>query len=278
MGWRRRSPGHKSPFNLQCLRLAIPLTLVSGSGGVRGEPLAARKGEDVLSVLMSWLLRGLIAICGVVLVYQGLPVALSALQAQKADSVVSKLRRVEPLTTPAIQAGIEALNNAVSLEPVAGRYLQRSELESGGALTPGIDISAEVRTTWLQRSKADLELGLARAPARTMDWLRLATVMQALDGPSRTVIRPLMMSIETGPWLEAAFFSRLRLIVDNWAYFSDEQKAEIQSTASGMWRRSLDPRFFGWMVSNPVDELIIRNLLRDEPGAQEKLTIWILTK
>ena len=227
---------------------------------------------------MSWLLRGLMAISGVVLVYQGLPVALSAFQAQKADAIVTKLRRVEPVTTSAVQAGVEAMNNAVSFEPVAGRYLQRSELASSGALTPGIGVNPDIRTGWLQRSKVDFELALARAPARTMDWLRLATVMQSLDGPSRAVIGPLMMSIKTGPWLEAAFFSRLRLIVDNWAYFSDEQKAEIQSTASGMWRRSRDPRFFAWIVLNPVDELIVRNLLRDEPGAQEQLTIWILTR
>ena len=175
-------------------------------------------------------------------------------------------------------AGIEALNGAVSLEPVAGRYLQRSELESGGALTPNVDVSPDIRTAWLQRSKADLELALARAPARTMDWLRLATTMQSLDGPSRAAIGPLMMSIKTGPWLEAAFFSRLRLIVDNWAYFSDEQKVEVRSAISGMWRRSRDRRYFAWNVLNPVDELIIRNLLRDEPGAQEQLTVWILTK
>ncbi|HMC45474.1 MAG TPA: hypothetical protein VKJ77_09135, partial [Caballeronia sp.] len=145
-------------------------------------------------------------------------------------------------------------------------------------LTGNIDVSPDIRTAWLQRSKADLELGLARAPARTMDWLRLGTTMQSLDGPSRAIIGPLMMSIKTGPWLEAAFFSRLRLIVDNWAYFSDEQKVEIRSAVSGMWRRSLDQRIFAWNVLNPVDELIIRNLLRDEPGAQEQLTVWILTK
>ena len=227
---------------------------------------------------MSWLLRGLMAISGVVLVYQGLPVASSAFRAQKADAVVTKLRRVEPITAAAVLAGIETLNRAVSLEPVAGRYLQRSELESGAALTPKLDVSWDIRRAWLQRSKADLELALARAPARTMDWLRLATTMQSLDGPSRAVIGPLMMSIETGPWLEAAFFSRLRLIVDNWAYFSDEQKVEVRSAISGMWRRSRDRRYFAWNVLNPVDELIIRNLLRDEPGAQEQLTAWILTK
>ena len=227
---------------------------------------------------MSWLLRGLMAISGAVLVYQGLPVALSAFQAQKADAVVTKLRSYNPIAAPAVLAGIDALNRAVSLEPVAGRYLQRSELESGGALTQSVDVSPDIRTAWLQRSKADLELGLARAPARTMDWLRLATTRQGLDGPSRDVVGPLMMAIKTGPWLEGAFSARLRLIVDNWAYFSDEQKVEIRSAASGMWNRSRDRRYFAWNVYNSVDELIIRNLLRDEPGAQELLTAWILTK
>ena len=260
------------------MRLATPLTLVSGSGGVHGEPVAVRKGENVLSVLMSWLLRGLMAISGVVLVYQGLPVALSAFQAQKADAVVTKLRQVEPITAAAVLAGIETLNRAVALEPVAGRYLQRSELESGAALTPNIDVNPDIRKAWLERSKADLELALARAPARTMDWLRLATTRQSVDGPSRDVVAPLMMSIKTGPWLEAAFFSRLRLIADNWAYFTDEQKDEVRSATSGMWRRARDQRFFAWIILNPVDELIIRNLLRDEPGAQELLTTWILTK
>src|SRR5476651_2047852 len=94
---------------------------------------------------MSWLLRGLMAISGVVLVYQGLPVALSAFQAQKADAVVTKLRRIEPITAPAVLAGIEALNRSVSLEPVAGRYLQRSELENGGALTQNLDVSPDIR-------------------------------------------------------------------------------------------------------------------------------------
>ena len=227
---------------------------------------------------MSWLLRGLMAISGAVLVIQGLPVALSAFQAQKADAVVTKLRNYNPIAAPAVLAGIDALNRAVSLEPVAGRYLQRSELESGGALTQSVDVSPDIRTAWLQRSKADLELGLARAPARTMDWLRLATTRQGLDGPSRDVVGPLMMAIKTGPWLEGAFSARLRLIVDNWAYISDEQKVEIQSAASGMWNRSRDRRYFAWNVYNSVDELIIRNLLRDEPGAQELLTAWILTK
>ncbi len=249
-----------------------------GGGGVCKGSVSAREGEDVLPVLMSWLLRGLMAISGVVLIYQGFPVASSALQAQKADAVMMQLRRAEKMTAPAVSSGLDALDRALALDPVAGRYLQRSELEGGGALTESIGVGADVRTLWLQRAKADLELALAHAPARSIDWLRLATSRQGLDGPSRDVIAPLMMSIKTGPWIEPAFSVRLRLIVDNWAYFSEAQKAEVQAYASAMWRNARDPRFFGVNILSPIDEIIIRNLLRDEPGAQEKLTIWILTK
>jgi hypothetical protein len=218
------------------------------------------------------------AISGVVLVFEGGAVAPSAFQAQKADGVVSKLRNNGKMTAAEVSAGIDALDKAVALQPVAGRYFQRSELESGSLSTPYLEITPAVRTARLRRVKADLELGLAHAPARPIEWLRLATTKQALDGASGDVVQLLLMAIRTGPWIEYTFYTRVRLIVDNWAYLSEDQKAEMQKYASEMWRRASDKRFFGYSVFNPVDELIIRNLLRDEPGAQEKLTTWILTK
>jgi hypothetical protein len=227
-------------------------------------------------VLLSWLLRGLMAICGAVLVYQGWPVAKAAFNAQKADSVVMKLRRAQPLALPDVSAGIVAMNRAVTADPVGDRYLQRSELEGGAALVP-LNLSLESRRVWLNSTKRDLELGLASAPARSIDWLRLATTRQALDAPSVDVVPPLMMSIKTGPWIEPMFPVRLRLIIDNWGYLTDAQKAEMQAYAGDMWKHAGDRRFFALVVNNPVDELIVRNLLRDQPGAQEEMTKWILT-
>lgn len=234
-------------------------------------------GGNVLSVLLSWLLRGLMALCGAVLVYQGLPVARAAWNAQKADAVVMKLRRGQDMALSDVSAGISALNSAVTADPVGDRYLQRSELEGGAALTPALPISLSFRVVWLKSTKVDLELGLAAAPARSIDWLRLATVRQGLDGPSREVLPPLLMSIQTGPWIEPMWSVRLRLIIDNWGYFTDEQKEEMQAYVVEMWKHASDRRFFAFNVNNPVDELIVRNLLRDQPGAQEVLTKWILT-
>lgn len=229
----------------------------------------------VLSVLVNWLLRGLMVLGGAILVYQGLPVARAAWQAQKADAVVMKLRRGEPIKLAEVSAGIAALNRAVTANPVAGRYLQRSELEGGAALTRSLNLIEADRLTWLKSTRTDLELGLAQAPARSIDWMRLAAMRQAIDGPGRNVLPPLLMSIRTGPLLEPLWPVSLRLIVDNWGYFSDEQKADMKAYVATIWRHT-DQRMFATTINNPVDELIIRNLLKDEPGAQETLTKWIL--
>ncbi len=233
-------------------------------------------GEGLRLNLLGWLLRGLMAVGGAVLVWQGWPVAASSLQAQRADAVVTDLRKGRPLSLPQVTAGIEALDRAVAADPVAGRHLQRSELVAGGALTPGLKLSYSDQDEWLQRARADLDIGLAAAPARGTDWLRVATVRQVLDSASRAVLPPLFMSIEMAPLIPFIWPARLRIILDNWAYFSDEQREQLRAHVVTTWRRSPDRRWFGWAARDPVDELIIRFFLRNEPNAQEDLTKLIL--
>lgn len=254
------------------------MTLSGGDDGlgVRVETPRSEVGEDVLTLVVNWLLRALMAIAGLVLVYQGWPVARGAWQAQKADAVVRELRNGEPMNLAEVTFGIDALSRAVAANPTAGRYLLRSELEGGAALTPELRSNNTQLLNWLHDARSDLEVGLRAAPARSIDWLRLAAVRQTLDGPSREVIALLQMSIRTGPWIAPVWPTRLRLILDNWAYFSDEQMPKIQEYVLAMWRHSADRRFFAWTIRDPVDELIIRSTLREEPGAQEELTRWIL--
>ncbi|MBS0537530.1 MAG: hypothetical protein JSR47_02160 [Proteobacteria bacterium] len=225
---------------------------------------------------MNWLLRGLMVLGGAILVYQGLPVMRASWQAQKADAVVMKVRRGEAVTLPEVNAGMAALNRAVAANPVAGRYLQRSELEAAAGLMQSLKLSEAERLALMKQSRADLELGLARAPARSIDWLRLAVMREAIDGPGRNVLTPFFMSLETGRNIEPIWRVTLHVIVNNWAYFSDAQKAELQTYVTTMWRYTSDQRMFATTVNNPIDELIIRNLLKDVPGAQENLTKWIL--
>ncbi len=220
---------------------------------------------------LGWLLRGLMAVGGAVLVWQGWPVAASSLQAQRADAVVTDLRKGRPLSLPQVVAGIEALNRAVAADPVAGRHLQRSELLGGGALTPGLKISQSQQDAWLKLARADLDIGLAAAPVRGIDWLRVATVRQAMDSASREVLPPLFMSIETAPLISFVWPARMRIIFDNWGYYSDEQKERLRSHIVRLWRLGGNREWFGRAVRDPVDELILRFFLRNEPNAQAEL-------
>jgi hypothetical protein len=241
----------------------------------QGERGTERLGEDVLTTLVNWLVRGLMAIVGIALVVQGLPVARGALLGQKADAVVAQLRDGRPMTMRDIQAGIASLSEAVAANPTAGRYLLRSELEGGAPLTPALKANREQTYAWVQAARADLELGLANDPARSIDWARLAVMREAYDGPSRKIIELLDMSIRTGPWLSTIWPTRLRLILDTWPYYTEQEKPLVQSYVVEMYRRSKDARMFGQVVRDPIDEVILRSLLRDVPGAQETLTTWI---
>ena len=220
---------------------------------------------------LGWLLRGLMAVGGAVVVWQGWPVAVSSLQAQRADAVMTDLSKGYPLTMPRVEAGLEALDRAVAADPGAARHLQRSAL-LGGGLTPGFKISEDELTEWLQRAKADLDVGLAAAPARGIEWLRLAAVRQALGGTSRDVLPPLFMAIEVAPLNPFVWPVSLRIILDNWAYYSDEQRERLRPYVVMTWNRSADRRWLVALVRDPIDELILRFFLRDDRAAQDELT------
>ncbi len=220
---------------------------------------------------LSWLLRGLMAVGGAVLVWQGWPVAVSSLQAQRADAVMTDLSKGYPVTLPRMKAGIEALDRAVAADPGAGRHLQRSAL-LGGGLAPGLKISESDQTAWLHRAKADLDIGLAAAPARGLEWLRLAAVRQALDGMSREVLPPLFMSIEMAPLNPFIWPVSVRIILDNWTYYTDEQREQLRPYVVTTWNRSADRRWLVALVRDPIDELILRFFLRNDRKAQDELT------
>ena len=63
---------------------------------------------------VTWMLRGLLGIGGVVLVYVAWPVAGGAWQAQKADAVLFELRTQKPMELASVQAAVAALDRAVA--------------------------------------------------------------------------------------------------------------------------------------------------------------------
>jgi hypothetical protein len=229
-----------------------------------------------LSLVLNWLLRALMAIGGAVVVLQAWPVALGSWEAQKADAVVTDLRFARPLDAKAVAAGIDAFNRSIVADPVARHYLDRSELLGGAALTASLKLPDADRDALLRRARSDLEVGLADAPVRGIDWLRLAVVREVLDGPSRDVLPPLFMSIEAAPLIPQIWRTRLRVILDVWPYLDDQQRARLADYFVMTWRLGMDRLALIAEIYTPADELIVRYFLRNEPNAQEELTKWIL--
>ncbi|MCA0304546.1 MAG: hypothetical protein LCH95_19230 [Proteobacteria bacterium] len=227
--------------------------------------------------VMTWMLRGLLALGGAALVVVAWPVANAALQQQKADSVLYAMRTgARPVQLDEVEAAIASLDRAVSFDPVAARRLVRSELLAGAALNPNLRVTREQRTQWLREAQGDLETALANDPARGVAWTRLAAVRQALGGPSRAVVAPLMMSLDVAPMLESLWPSRLQLFLDNWQHFTPQERDRVAAEVAMNWRKSGLRLYFAEAIRSPIDELFVRYFIRNEPGAQEELTKWLV--
>jgi hypothetical protein len=224
---------------------------------------------------MTWMLRGLLGVGGAVLAVIAWPVANGALQAQKADAALFEFRTGEQVRLGKAEAAVATLDRAVAADPVAGRRLGRAEMLLAVALTPNLGASEHQRTKWLKQSQADLEFGLANAPARGVAWAQLAAARQAIDGPSAKTVAALMMSIDTAPMMEDLWPSRLRLILDNQQFFTPQARERIGAHVVTTWRASSEGRWVAEVIHSPLDELFVRYFLRDELGAQEELTRWL---
>ncbi len=222
--------------------------------------------------MSSILLRSLMAVGGALLLVQVWPIAQGAWYAQQADSIFTDLRMQRPLDLARVRAGISALDRSVAAQPVAGRLLTRAEFVSGTATSLGDKITDQERSEWLRKARGDLEAGLAGAPARGIDWLRLAFLRLVMDGASRDVLPPLFMSIETAPLVPHIWQARLRYILDVWPYLDDAQKDRVGAYVRRTWHYGHDRRYFAWVIYSQIDELIVRYFLRGEPGAETELT------
>lgn len=217
-------------------------------------------------------MRALLGLGGVLLVWFAWPVMKGAWQAQQADAATTALRLNYRISLDAVMNAIDALDRAVASDPTASRHLQRSELLAGLALSPNFAPTARQRTEWLKRAQDDLDVGLGADPARGIQWLRLSSVRLALEGPSQRSVAPLLMSIDTAPMFLPLWPARLRLILDNWRALTASQRGEVALYVARTWQLLPDRRWFADAIRNPMDELLVRYLVRNESGAQEELT------
>ena len=224
---------------------------------------------------LSFFVRASLVVGGVVVFLLAWPVARSAVIFQKTDALYGKVGEGAPYTLEELQVAIANVDAAIAADPVAFRYAQRSELLGSAAATPALKVSNEQRRAWQSQAKSDIERSLANDPARTVDWQRLVFLHESLDGPSRDILPILFMSIDTGPMSAWLWPPRVRVILDHWGYFTDEERERLGTYIALTWRKSPDRRWFGRVVYGPIDEIILRYVLQHEPNAEEELTKWI---
>ena len=164
------------------------------------------------------------------------PVTSGAWRAQKADAIVFELRTCRANGRLAnVEAGLPRSTARWRPIRVADRYLQRSELMGGAALTMDLKATQNQREEWMRAAPApDLESGLAGAPARGIDdgcgW---RCMRQALDGTSRDVVLPL--SSGRSRLRRASRRSGRRGCASSstaWVYFSDAEQPAAAATMS----------------------------------------------
>jgi hypothetical protein len=83
------------------------------------------------------------------------------------------------------------------------------------------------------------------------------------------------MSIETAPVVPRLWPARLEMIMRNWEVFTDSERERVAAYVVMTWQASADRQWFVRALRQNVDELYLRMLLGDLPGAQKELTTWI---
>jgi hypothetical protein len=237
----------------------------------------ARRGNS-LSLFLNWLIRGLTIVGGALAVTLGWPIAQAAWQAQRADGVFYDLRTDHAVDRKAVDNGLDGLDHANELDRVPTRFLLRSDLLTSAALNPGLRLDPATRKEWLNRARDDLFVGLAGAPARGVDWLRLAAIELDLYGASRRVIALMFTSMDMAARLPQTWESRMRVILDCWPFFTDAEKDRLRAYMVMTWRQSKgDRRLFGYVTRSAADHAILTWFLREEPGAPQELADIIKT-
>ena len=205
---------------------------------------------------MTWMLRGLLGVGGGILAFVAWPVANGAWQAQKADAVVFRIfAPANRCSSARCRRHLTALDRAVAADPVAGRRLGGPRCWLARRSRRACRRPAEQRAEWLKQAQADLDFGLANAPARGV---ALGAPCRRPTGDRRTsakAVAALMMSIDIAPMMESLWPGRLQLILDNWQFFTPKERERIAAYVVMNWRASRDRRGCAEVIRSPIDEL-----------------------
>jgi len=190
------------------------------------------------------LVAGAFGMFSIALIALSFPLFADSVVAQRSIETVDRLKSGRIIPTAELEAALRAIG-PVSPEhpPIGDRLANQSILSLTLALR--IPNSDPAKIEYLEDSLSLIRARLARAPADTHSWARLALAEYLLNGPSEEAIAALTMSHRTGPYEYLALRSRLELGLILWFFAGDDLKEATVLQAALLWEMHRDRN---WLV------------------------------
>ncbi len=177
----------------------------------------------------------MLALLGAGLLALAVPRAVAALVSLPGGPVLARVQAMEPV-------GPEALDILIGAEDAALAWVDsgRRRTDRALALLLRARQGDAVRDKFLADSVAGLRSGLARAPANSFAWTRLAYAETTLNGPSPASASALRMGLITAPHEPRLLMVRLELCLQSWDHFAPADRALVDNQIRAAWRRAPD--------------------------------------
>ena len=134
---------------------------------------------------------------------------------------------------------------------------------AGQMLIMDESVPAEVRSTVFISSEASIRNALTREPADSFAWARLAWLSYLQSGPSPGSLAALKMSIYTAPAKKSLLFWRIRLCVQNRAYWDEELTSLLKRQIALAW--SVSPGRLAAVAAESGIEDLSKEVLQGKP-------------
>lgn len=181
------------------------------------------------------LVAGAFGIFSIALIALSLPLFADSVIAQRSIETVNKLKSGRFVPIAELEAALSAVGPvAPDRPPIGDRLANQAILSLTLALrTPDSD---PAKIEYLENSLSLIRARLARAPADTHSWARLALAEYLLNGPSEEAIAALTMSHRTGPYEYFVLRPRLELGLTLWSFLDEDMRRSTALQAVMLWQ------------------------------------------
>lgn len=195
------------------------------------------------------------------LLYLSVPRAASGFLSLPEYHLLDRVRTKKRIDLPALQTLLTSRQEAAgwSDSPRLHSELAAAHLLAADAGGQTLD----ARDQHLRNALQDLKTSLRLAPVSPHDWTRLAYAEMLLHGPSESSARILVMSLLAARYEPELIFSRLKLCLISWPFFSSSDMAAVRAQVGLAWR--LSPKRVVGFARHEAWADILRSVLATNP-------------